>query len=144
MKLFHFFHNFTIALTCKLEDLGNIPVLFKQDITDGYKTEFQHYHDYPGGADVIYKKCTICDTWTVIITDGKTNYFCDDTLIHLRLEGLKKSISDRETNRLLAIDFDGVKNNYRRIILHYHLRMNHLETSWLSTNLKNETIRNKI
>ena len=148
MKLFHFRHNYAIALTCKLSDLGGIPVLYKEDITDNFKSEFQTYHDYPGNADVIYKKCTECDEWCVIITNGKQNYFCDETLIHLRLEGLKKKLVDAETNRLLAIDFDGVKNKMEKedVLLVEKLlkQIEELQKTASALSSENDSLKNKL
>lgn len=152
MKLFHFKHKFDTSVVCKLKELDNIPILWYKEINDEYNLGQQEYSirriTYPHNADVLYAKCSVCGEWTYTITDGVRNFYCDRVLLLLRLDALEKRKKEEETNRLLSIDFDGMKKKMEKedLLLVENLlkQIDSLQKQVSSLSSENESLKNKL
>lgn len=152
MKLFHFKHTYVTQLVCKLHELDSIPILWYQPINDEYNFGQQEFDlrrlKYPSNAEVIYKKCSYCDDYIVTITDGIKTYYCDTTLLLLRLDSVCNRKREEETTRLLSIDFDGMKKKMEKedLLLVEGLlkQIDSLQKQVSSVLSENESLKNKL
>jgi hypothetical protein len=109
---------------CTLFDLGKPDLTSAKNISDGEIKEVGNsYNDisYPNSQNtiVLYKKCNKCNKIEIIIQNGTYIFNFNKDYFRLVIEKYKKSIHDKETERLLNIgnkEFDNCKHLETQII----------------------------